>query len=216
MTATCKFEFTAPTERKIIAQGESPGFFMRANSKALKGRHVTYCRNGTPYMHVITNDEARQWCESHGLAMGRPSWFDPRIQCGIRFLTEGKQSIVEALVRNTVNNRRFDEAIVWILDWPLYREDEMAVVNRFRSSVGETRWLIDAPAHLFDANEMHDCIGLFNLCVQFFWDALLYIPASGLLAYNSHDGLQYVSSLAEADRNQLKAEIQAYDLTILR
>ena len=167
-------------------------------------------------MNIVTHEEARQWCAEHQLEIDCPHWRDPRICNGVRFLTEGKQSIVEALIRNTVVNRPFGGALVWILDWPLYSPDEMAVVMRFRSSVSETRWLIDAPGHVFDADEVHDCTGLFNLCVQYFWDAFLYVPASGLLVFNSHDQLQYVSSTSDVDRDQLKTDIQRYDLTLVK
>ncbi len=63
---------------------------------------------------------------------------------------------------------------------------------------------------------MQDCIGLFNLCVQYYWDAFLYVPASGLLVFNSHDQLQYVSSTFDVDRDQLKMDIQRYNLTLLK
>jgi hypothetical protein len=167
-------------------------------------------------MNIVTHEEARHWCGKHDLELDRPSWRDPRICNNVRFLTEGKQSIVEALIRNAVVYRQFEGALVWILDWPLYNPDEMAVIMRLRSSVGESRRLIDAPGHVFDANEVHDCTGLFNLCVQYFWDAFLYVPASGLLVFNSHDGLQYVSSTSDIDRDQLKADIKRYNLTVVK
>jgi hypothetical protein len=167
-------------------------------------------------MNVVTEEESQQWCAKHELEVDRPNWRDPRICNGVRFLTEGKQSIVEALIRNTVVNRQFEGALVWILDWPLYSPDEMAVVMRFRRSVGEVRWLIDAPGHVFEADEIHDCTGLFNLCVQYFWDAFLYVPASGLLVFNSHDGLQYISSTSDVDRDRLKTDLKRYNLTVVK
>src|SRR5262245_12356448 len=120
-------------------------------------------------MKIVTNEESRRWCKENGLEIERPHRRDPRICNGTRFLTEAKASIAEALVRNTIANRRFSRGLVWILDWPLYKPDEMAVVKRLRSSIGESRSLIDAPGHIFDAEEVDDCIGLFNLCVQYFW-----------------------------------------------
>jgi hypothetical protein len=166
-------------------------------------------------MHVVTNDEARRWCAEHGLPFDHlPHWTDTRIQDGVRFLTDRKQSVVEALIRHIVGYDAFDEGIVWITDWPLYKPDEMAVITRFRGSIGESRQLIDAPGHIFGAKETPDCIGCFNLCVQYFWDALLFVPTSGLLIFNSHDGFQYASSLSESGRAELQSIVTNYDLKL--
>jgi hypothetical protein len=167
-------------------------------------------------MQVLSPDHARDWCAIRGLTFApSPRCTDARINNGIRFLTEGKQAVTKAVIRCIVGHYGFDEAIVWITDWPLYRPDEMAVVMRLRASVGELRRLIDAPAHLFGSEETADCIGLFNLCIQYYWDALLFVPASGLFVFNSHDGIQYVSSLSEPRRNEIKEMLVEFDLELL-
>ena len=164
-------------------------------------------------MQILTNDEAAAWCTGRGFKLdASPYWRDKRISSGIRFLTETKQSVVEAFVRNVVNTVEYDGAIVWFTDWPLYKEDEMAVLERFRSSIGENRRLIDAPGHVFDLNEIHDCIGMFNLSVQYFWDAFLFVPQGNFIAYNSHDGLQYISSLTDTGQTELIAMLEHFDL----
>lgn len=164
-------------------------------------------------MQILTNDESAAWCSERGFKLNAsPYWRDERISSGIRFLTESKQSVVEAFVRNVVNTVAYDGAIVWLTDWPLYKEDEMAVFERIRASTGENRRLVDAPGHAFNSNEIHDCIGMFNLCVQYFWDAFLFVPQGNLIAYNSHDGLQYFSSLTAAGRVELIEMLGHFDL----
>lgn len=168
-------------------------------------------------MQILTNDEAAKWCAERGFDLDKrqPHWSDRRICNCLKFLTEHKHPVVEALIRYIINSNEFDEAIVWVRDWPLYRPDEMAVLCRFRGPIGEHRPLIDSPAHDFNRNEVDDCVGLFNLCAHYYFDAFMYVPASGLLAYNSHDGIQYISSLSATHRNELKAIADNYDLVFL-
>jgi len=166
-------------------------------------------------MRIITTDEAKQWCSAHGFAIDRPECDDPRIGNGLHYSTIGKQPIAAAFIRSAINCRPFDGGLVWVLDWPFYEKDEMAVVTRVRASVGDSRWLVHAPAHVFDPDERPDCIGLFNLCSQFRWDALLYVPASKFLAFASHHEIQHISSLMQADPNQLAIDIQDYKLNVV-
>jgi hypothetical protein len=166
-------------------------------------------------MRIVTREESQHWCAERGFDVDFRQ-IDPRSWKAVRFLTERKQCIVAAFVRAMVAYRPFDGAIVYMIDWPLYSEDEMATVSRFRASIGEQRALIDAPGHIFDKNDLHDCVGLFNLSVMFRWDAYLYVPASQLLFFNSHDELQYVTMLSGFDRAQLEKDLEPYELTILK
>jgi hypothetical protein len=166
-------------------------------------------------MRIVTREESQQWCAEHGFPVDF-SLTPYRSWQAVRFLTESKQCVVAAFVRAMLTYRPFNSAIVYVSDWPLYSKDEMATVDRFRASIGEQRALIDAPGHIFDERELHDCIGLFNLSVMFRWDAYLYVPASQLLLFNSHDELQYVTLLSGFDRTQLEKDLEPYDLTILK
>jgi hypothetical protein len=186
-------------------------------------------------MRVLTNDEAQEWCSERGLVLDSysgvespelphnfecrgikpkycPLWTDRRC---LRVLIEGKTAVAEALIRHLVGDQAYDGAVVWATDWPLYRPDEMAVMMRFRRSIGESRPLIEAPCHLFASNELDDCVGCFNLCIHFLWDAFLFVPSSGLVAYNSHDGILYISFLSEQGRSLLISIVGNYDLKMI-
>jgi hypothetical protein len=168
-------------------------------------------------MQTLTDEQAAKWCADRGfdLIERQPHWFDPRICNCLKFLTKQKYSVVDALVRYVVGSGEFDGAIVWATDWPFYSPDEMAVLDRLRSSIGEDRPLIESPAHFFDRQEVDDCVGLFNLCTHYYFDAFMHIPASGLLAYNSHDEIQYLTSLSATHQIELKAIAGRYDLEFL-
>ncbi len=48
------------------------------------------------------------------------------------------------------------ERAFYLSDWPLYTPEQMIVFNQLRSFCGESRHLIDAPAHLFDGRSLPD------------------------------------------------------------
>jgi len=169
-------------------------------------------------MKIFTNSEAATWCNDRGFqchAADAPHWRDPRINNCLQFVTRDKNHVAEAFIRGLIGSAEFDEAIVWLTDWPLYRPDEMAVIRRFRASIGEARDLIDAPAHVFDRQEADDCIGLFNLCIHYYFDAFMFVTNSNLIAYNSHDEVQYVSSLSNDEQQKIKTVVENYNLELL-
>jgi hypothetical protein len=170
-------------------------------------------------MQILNNEEAAKWCTEHGFELINrrgPHWTDSRISNCLKFLTAHNHSVAEALTRHVVSDSAFDCAIVWLRDWPLYRPDEMAVLNRFRQSTGDERPVIDAPAHVFSADEVNDCVGLFNLCTHYYFDAFLYVPTCELLAYTSHDGIQYISALSATRRAELGTISSNYELQLLK
>jgi hypothetical protein len=48
------------------------------------------------------------------------------------------------------------ERAFYLSDWPLYTPEQMIVFNKLRLVCGESRHLIDAPAHLFDGRSLLD------------------------------------------------------------
>lgn len=58
--------------------------------------------------------------------------------------------------------------LVWIFDWPMYKQDQMAVVLQLRKSNRESRDLVDAPGHLFSENEKELAAGIVGLCLMYY------------------------------------------------
>lgn len=77
-----------------------------------------------------------------------------------------------------------DEILVHITDWSTYEPAEMAVVDSLRKASGESRHLIDAPGHLFPADESELAIALFGHAGNFEWNAYLYRPNDFATLYN--------------------------------
>jgi hypothetical protein len=74
--------------------------------------------------------------------------------------------------------------LVSIEDWPLYLKTEFETVKALRLSWGEERRLIDAPEHVFDANETEIALGLFALTIGFGWSATLISTGPTFIAHN--------------------------------
>jgi len=92
-------------------------------------------------------------------------------------------------VANTSFIRQFlkltsGDILVHVTDWPTYKRAEMAVVNALRHEWGESRNLIDAPGHLFPANESGLATALFGHTGNFAWNAYLYLPGDLATLYN--------------------------------
>lgn len=76
------------------------------------------------------------------------------------------------------------EILVHVTDWPTYEPAEMVVVDALRHNWNERRKLIDAPGHLFPAEESELAIALFGHCGNYEWNAYLYLPNDSATLYN--------------------------------
>jgi hypothetical protein len=78
--------------------------------------------------------------------------------------------------------------IVWFDDWSVWPSGHrMHVFERLRLSYGETRQLIDAPAHVFDQTEIEDAVSFVTIAALFLWDCYVVSPSASKLLYLSHD-----------------------------
>jgi hypothetical protein len=76
------------------------------------------------------------------------------------------------------------EILVHVTDWPTYEPAEMAVVDALRHAWDESRNLIDAPGHLFPAEESELAVALFGHTGNYEWNAYLYLPNDLATLYN--------------------------------
>ena len=76
------------------------------------------------------------------------------------------------------------EAMVTIVDTVNPYDYEERLFNRLRFPGGEPKSIPEAPAHLFDANELADLIPIFSLTVGWQWQAYLHMPRSRTVLHN--------------------------------
>lgn len=82
---------------------------------------------------------------------------------------------IDAFARHCINEiLGIGVCLIHVTDWSLYQPSEMIVIDALRSHHGESRRLIDAPGHLFDASETETAVALFSLCASYGWSCYVY------------------------------------------
>jgi hypothetical protein len=139
-------------------------------------------------MIFLSKREAAAWCRQSGISLNEhdlpersaaPSRFDIPSDAGKRvYLVSGRLKTFE--YEPTL--------LVWFNDWGVWPSGErMHIFNRFRSSYGETRPLIETPGHLFSQGEFEDAVSYVALGVLFLWDCYVLTPHADKFVFFSHD-----------------------------
>jgi hypothetical protein len=138
-------------------------------------------------MQVLSAADAKHWCETEGVALdvhGLPECphavgFDIPEDAGRRVYLAG-----------TCMSGFSDEPglLVWFHDWSVWPSGErMHIFDRFRLSYGDTEWLIDRPARIFEQSEFEDAVSYVTLAVLFLWDCYVVTPGRTKFLFFSHD-----------------------------
>jgi len=139
-------------------------------------------------MNVLSKQEAMLWCQAHHIDLsdrGLPRRSDADLKFQIPPDAQKRVYLV-----NQAMEAFEDEPLllVWFDDWSVWPSGQrMHVFERFRMSYGETRRLIDSPAHLFSQTETEDAKSFVTIAVLFLWDSYIVVPNRRKLLYFSHD-----------------------------
>jgi hypothetical protein len=139
-------------------------------------------------MDVLTRSEAEMWCRTHRLMLNdRHRPLRPDRAEGFDIPQDAGQRI--ALVSGHFKDRSFGTtSLVWFTEWGIWPSSERQhIFYRFRASYGETRLLVDAPAHLLGANEREDMLSFVTLGVLFLWDVYVVADDASAVLHYSHD-----------------------------
>jgi hypothetical protein len=139
-------------------------------------------------MIFLSKREAAAWCRQSGLSLNEhdlpersaaPNRFDIPSDAGKRvYLVSGHLKTFE----------HEPALLVWFHDWGVWPSGErMHIFNRFRSSYGEIRPLIETPGHLFGQGEFDDVVSYVTLGVLFLWDCYVLTPGADKFVFFSHD-----------------------------
>lgn len=86
-----------------------------------------------------------------------------------------------------------------------------SLVRCFRSSRGETKPLIETPAHLFGSDEASDAQTLLTIAIVFGWDCYLIPDNASYYAFTSHDEYLEVVSGSREIHSRFKTELESWD-----
>ena len=76
------------------------------------------------------------------------------------------------------------EVMMTVVDTESPYEYEERLFNRLRFPLGEPKSIMEAPAHLFAANQLADLIPIFSLTVGWQWEAYLHMARSRTVLLN--------------------------------
>jgi hypothetical protein len=136
-------------------------------------------------MRILSSTELAAWMTANKL----PS--EPYAQGGEAFAfylqfhaPQSFRSIecfIEALLHHAGTG---GETMVTVVDTVNLYDYEYRFFEKLRFPAGETKSILEAPAHLFSAHEFTDVIPMFSLTVGWQWQAYLHMPRSRSVLFN--------------------------------
>ena len=79
------------------------------------------------------------------------------------------------------------ERLLVMTGWSVWPSGEhVPLFTRLREQFGETRWLVDAPGHMFSPGDDDDGLSFLVLATMFLWDYTLYAE-SGVVITGAND-----------------------------
>src|SRR5262249_51829010 len=137
-------------------------------------------------MKVLSEQEATLWCQAHevSLYLGMPDKSSAEFRFKIPVDAQARVLLVENAMKNFANEPL---CLMWFDNWGVWSGQRLHVFDRFRTSYGETRPLIESPGHLFNQTEIEDATSFATIAVLFLWDCYVLVPRLRKLLYFSHD-----------------------------
>jgi hypothetical protein len=86
---------------------------------------------------------------------------------------------------------------------------------RYRSSFGETRFLIEAPVHVFGGADHDALLSVLSMVFFFFWDASVFDAEGRWLLQTSHDGWLEIRARDESDVQRVITALDHYPIPTL-
>lgn len=143
-------------------------------------------------MKCLTAIECSNWLDLHGIVEAPYQATRKSSARYFQFRSPTESRVAMNLVRRLIGNQgesvnelgrfegalgKFEGGLIAFKDWETYPPDMLRLITSIRQSHGEQRWLIDAPGHLFEAEEDADVISQCYLIIMFGWTAYLYLAS---------------------------------------
>jgi hypothetical protein len=170
-------------------------------------------------MHCLTDTECQEWLRQENIdavdARGLPE-----VVGDYEVFFEAPK---DARTQHTLAHEMIEwigeigTALLWLSDWPFAAPSENALVTALRCGHGERRSLIDAPGHLFRAEERNELVGWVFLMMGFGWDAYLFVsPFRGSMFQTSHEDFVWTTTSEVQVHRRAQQIVRDYKLTVRR
>jgi hypothetical protein len=166
-------------------------------------------------MKVLTDGQAREWCENERIHVTKERYLayktSERLSFGVPLAD--KPSRIIALANYLVpawDAVSFKGAFLWIRARGIGDDDSertgLMIFDQMRGGAGEKRSLAEAPATLFDPDELAAVFSYFVIPLLFGWDAFLIPKGQDYFVFVSHDDVACVVAKSK----------EAYDMVYRR
>ena len=162
-------------------------------------------------MRCLTIPETQEWLAARGVA---PEPYHRRPVPSAPYYTQfytPKFSVMRGFVDwLTLNYWDKGEALIHAWDWSSYQPPEMVLVDALRFTHGIQRPLVEAPAHVFGAEEKDQFIALCILTIAFEWQSYIYFPHGKVTLFNYNGEILDFWAGQESRFRDLKAILSDY------
>ena len=151
-------------------------------------------------MRFLTPAEWQTWCTERRIPLLEAGWIRPDISADHFYIADVPYNADSGA---KVSMARFlfslvppePQTLILVDDWAVWPSSQhMPLFTRFRQALGESRPLIESPAHLVSASDSDDAVSIIATSLLFIWDCY-GISSSGRNAfYISHDEFCFFAS----------------------
>ena len=151
-------------------------------------------------MRFLTPAEWQNWCTQRQIPLREAGWIRPDLSADHFHVADvpydgdsgAKVSMARFLFSLVAPE---PETLILVDDWAVWPSSQhMPLFTRFRQALGESRPLIESPAHLVSASDSDDAVSIVATSLLFSWDCY-GISSSGRDAfYISHDEFCFFAS----------------------
>ncbi len=139
-------------------------------------------------MVTLSRSDAESWCFGRGVRLDARERPDIRATAESFDIPNDAGRRIAVVADHLDGYRAESETLVWFTEWGVWPSGERPhIFYRLRASYGETRPLIEAPAHVFAQSEVEDAISFVTLGVLFLWDVYVVGASGKRLLHFSHD-----------------------------
>ena len=139
----------------------------------------------------LTDQEARSWCEQHGIAVDASQGPDVSRWGGGTIFSIPEETHARVDLPQVLYPSTWDisgSVLVWTGDWGVWPSCEhMPLFTRFRQALGEPRPLSESNAQLFEPSEAQDGQSYAMLHCLFLWDCWVISADGTYIVHFSHD-----------------------------
>lgn len=166
-------------------------------------------------MKTLTMMESVGWCKTNGIevdAQGLPL-LSPKLK-SLRIEVPKSASRLAWFSRFVQEKLGpWNRCLLWVTTAGVWESSEnWHLYYRLRQSYGDTRFLDEAPGHLFLEYEMYDLLSFTQLGLIAGWDMHLLPSGGHARAFSSHDGWLQIAVSDDDEMEKIKLELTKVEL----